>query len=82
MLKSLLNLLQYCFPYVLVVWSQGMWDLSSPVRDGTQPPALEGKVLTTRPPGESVASLLTLGALTLGEANCLIMSNTMETPTW
>ena len=37
-LKSLLNLLQYCFCfYDLVFWPQGMWDLSSPSRDWPYP---------------------------------------------
>lgn len=31
---------------VFVFWSQGMWNLSFARRDGTTPPALEGKVLT------------------------------------
>ena len=39
--------------YVLVFWPRGMWDLSSVTRDGTHTNALEGKVLTTRPPGKS-----------------------------
>ena len=38
-LKSLLNLLQYCFCFMLwCFWSQGMWDLSSPTRDRTHHP--------------------------------------------
>ena len=39
--------------YVLVFWLRGMWDLSSQIRDQTCTPALEGKVLTTGPPGIS-----------------------------
>ena len=39
--------------HVLVFWPLGMWALSSPNRDGTSPPALGGKVLTTGPPGKS-----------------------------
>jgi len=35
-----------------------MWDLSSPTRDGTQLPALEGRVLTTGPPGKSAIILI------------------------
>ena len=35
-LKSLLNLLPYCFCFMfLVFWPRGMWDLSSPTRDRT-----------------------------------------------
>ena len=30
-----------------------MWGLSSPNRDGSYTPALEGKILTTEPPGKS-----------------------------
>ena len=39
--------------YVLVFWLQGMWDLSSPTRDQTHTPALEGEVLTSGLPGKS-----------------------------
>ena len=40
-LTSLLNLLQYCFFfYVLVFWPRGMWDLSSPTRDQTLTPCI------------------------------------------
>ena len=35
----------------------GMWDLSSPIRDGTALPVLEGRVLTPGPPGESQSFL-------------------------
>ena len=36
-LKSLLNLLQYCFCFMFCgfFWPRGMWDLSSPTRDRT-----------------------------------------------
>ena len=38
-LMSLLNLLQYCFCFVvLVLWLPGMWDLRSLIRDQTQSP--------------------------------------------
>ena len=44
-LESLLNLLQYYFSfYVLVFWSWGIWDLSSPTRYQTCTPALEGEL--------------------------------------
>ena len=33
--KTFLNLLQYCLCYVLVSWPWGIWDLCSPIRDGT-----------------------------------------------
>ena len=41
-LKSLLNLLQYCFCiFMLMVFClQGMWDLSSPTRDRTHTPCI------------------------------------------
>ena len=39
--------------YVLAFQLWGMWDLSSPTRDPTVPPALEGEVLTIGPPGMS-----------------------------
>ena len=35
------------------VWPKGMWDFSSPTRDQTCTPTLEGKVLTNGPPGKS-----------------------------
>ena len=41
--------------YVLFSWPRGMWDLSSLARDWTHSPALEGDVLTTGPPGKSLA---------------------------
>lgn len=36
--------------YVLVFWPQGMWDLSSPIRDGTVTPCIGRKVLNIGPP--------------------------------
>ena len=46
-----------CYNIVSVLyfgfWPQGMWNLSSPARDGNQAPSLEGKVLTPGPPGKS-----------------------------
>ena len=38
--------------HVLVFWPWGMWDLSFPTREPV-PHALEGKVLTSEPPGKS-----------------------------
>ena len=59
-LQSLLNFLQYCcWFYVLFFvffWPQGMWDLSSPMRDWLAPHALGSKVLTTWPPRKSPTS--------------------------
>ena len=43
--------------HILVFWPQGVWDLSSSTREAKLskpvPPALEGEVLTTGPPGKS-----------------------------
>ena len=39
--------------YILVLWLRGMWDLSSPTRDRTRTPAMEGEVLSTGPPRRS-----------------------------
>ena len=57
--KSLLNLLQYCFLffYVLGFGAPGIWNFSFPTKDQTSPSALEGKVLTTGPPGKSLKHL-------------------------
>ena len=49
--------------YVSVFWLGGMWDLSCPTRaqtpqPGPTPPATEGEVLTTEPPGKSLGDLL------------------------
>ena len=43
--------------YVLCFWPWGMWDLSSPVIEPA-PPALEGEVLSTGPPGKSYTKYL------------------------
>ena len=51
-LKSLLNVLQYCVCFVLFFWPGTMWDLNSPPGIEPSPPALEGEVLTTGPPGK------------------------------
>ena len=40
--------------YVLVFWPRGMWDLSPRLGIEPAPPALEGEVLTTGPPGKSL----------------------------
>ena len=47
-----------CLFFFFFCYTFGMWDLSSPTRDGTQPPALEGRVLTTGPPGKSAIILI------------------------
>ena len=43
--------------YVLVFWSRGMRDLSSPTRGFNPWKGLEGKVLTTGPPGKTLRVL-------------------------
>ena len=49
----------YCFYFMLFAfWPQDMWAHSSPTRDQTLTPALEGKVFTTGPPGKSLTPLL------------------------
>ena len=58
--KSLLNLLQYCFCFVLVLWLQGMWDLRSPPGIKPASPALEGEIATTGLPGKSLLDFLFL----------------------
>ena len=50
--------LGFFFKCFLVVLAWGMWDLHTPTRDWTLTPCIEGKVLTTRPPGRSQSSLL------------------------
>ena len=55
------NIISQCGPfleftelfYVLAFWPQDKWNLSSPTLE-PKPPALEGKVLTTGPPGKSM----------------------------
>ena len=47
--------------YVLVFWTGDMWNLAT--RPGIEPaiPALEAKVLTTRPPGKSHGCFISEG---------------------
>ena len=49
----------------LFFWPWGMWGLSSPSRGQTLTPCLEGKVLTTGPPGSPNTPLLSLKCATL-----------------
>ena len=58
-LKSLLNLLQYCFCFMFWFFGREACGILAP-RLGIKPapPALEGEVLTTGPPGKSPAHLL------------------------
>ena len=54
-LKSLLNLLQYCFCFMFLVFGHKACGILAP-RPGIEPtpPALDGEVLTTGLPGESL----------------------------
>ena len=54
---SLLNLLQHCFCFMFCIFGHQACGLSSPTRDGIHTPVLEGKVLTTGPPGKSLVFL-------------------------
>ena len=52
-LKSLLNLLRYCFWFMFwFFWPWGCGILAPSFRIKPTPPALEGEVLTTGPPGK------------------------------
>ena len=53
-LKSLLNLLQYWFCFIIWFFGREACGIPTP-RPGIEPapPALEGEVLTTGPPGKS-----------------------------
>ena len=56
--KSLLSLLQHCFYFVLVFWLCGIWILAPQPGIKPAPPALEGKVVSTGTPGESLEIIL------------------------
>ena len=56
-LDGLSYFLLFCF-FFLLAMLHSMWDLSSPTRDRTRPPALEGGVLTPGPPEKSSYFLL------------------------
>ena len=47
--------------YVLAFWPWDTWALSSPTRDQTHTPALEGEVLTTGEPGTSLGAFKATG---------------------
>ena len=53
-LKSFLNLSQCCFCFMFS--PRGTWDLTSPSRDQTRTPCIEGKILTTGPLWKSFQS--------------------------
>ena len=53
-LKSLLNLLQYCFSFMFWLFGCKTYGiLACPLGIATAPPVLEGDVLTTELPGKS-----------------------------
>ena len=58
-LRSLLNLLQYCFSFMFWFFNSEVCGISAPLR-GLEPilSALEGDVPNTGPPGESQEDLL------------------------
>ena len=58
-LKSLLNLLQYCFCFMFLLFGfQACVVLVPQPGIKPTPSALEGEVLTTRPPGKSLICIL------------------------
>ena len=64
-LKSLLNLLQYCFCFMLWFFGHwGMWDLSSPTRDWTHTPCI-GRQTLNHWTAREVRSLGSWGQVTL-----------------
>ena len=69
-LKSLLNLLQYCFCFMIWFFGHEACGILAP-RPGIEPapPALEGEVLTTGPPGKSLVICFSL-FLKLGAREC------------
>ena len=60
--KRLLNLLQYCFCFMFLFSGHEACGILAPQsRIKPPPPALEGKVLTSRPPGKSLNHFLIWG---------------------
>ena len=52
------NLMHVKYLFVCLFWLHGMWDLSVPIRDGTQAPCIwKHGVLTTRLPRTATGSL-------------------------
>ena len=59
--KQLSELLKFfCLPFFFFFFLCGMWDLSSPNRDGTFAPCSGSTVLTTKPQGKSPRLFLIL----------------------
>ena len=65
--KSLLNVLQYCFCFMFCFFGHEACGVLAPW-PGIEPtpPALEGKVLTTGPPGKRPTDVIKLGILRWG----------------
>ena len=89
-LKSLLNVLQYCFGFMFWIFSHEACRILAPW-PGIKPPspALGGEVLTTRPPGKSqkilksrinvkIIILLSNGMVVLGAQLCLTVCDPMD----
>ena len=79
-LKSLLNLLQYCFYFMFWLFGHQACGILAP-RPGIEPspPALEGEVLTTGPPGKSPASHSYAGQCSISNGKYLQLSQRKST---
>ena len=64
------------FLNVLVFWPLGMWDASPAPGIEPVPPALEGKVLTTGPPGKSLNQVSTAFPKALEHASKVLIQGT------
>ena len=78
--KSLLNLLQYCFCFMFWLVGCKACGILAP-RPGIEPspPALEGEVLTTGPPGKSPASHSYAGQCSISNGKYLQLSQRKST---
>ena len=78
---SFSNLYRICYNiasiYVLVFWLCGMWDLVPQPGIEPKPPALNGRVLTTGPPGKSQQSPLFLVSVSLLTTNSKILEHNL-----
>ena len=80
-LKSLLNLLQYCFCFMFWFFGPEACGILAP-RTGIEPtpPALEGKVLATGPPGKSQGQLIfDKGAISFNGERIVFSTNSAGT---
>ena len=79
-LKSLLNVLQYCFGFMFWFFSHEACRILAPCPGIELPsPALGGEVLTTGPPGKSHKFYLLLIYLSLNSHMWLVASNWVKT---